>query len=314
MPEQLCSARTARAMAMVAWQRASRFSPDTAVFGLGSTAAITTHRDRRGADRCHLAVQSHAASLEINVPLEKHQSRQIQEDICRNIILNTIAETLGLKTPEDPQGIKIQRRRHDASPAWQTLLREAPAYVIAGSGRRPETQQVSKQKIHALLPGTFNPLHHGHIALLDTAREILGTSVFPEISIWNVDKPPLDFLEMQDRQVALGDYDLVFSNAATFEEKSRLFPGATFVLGLDTIVRTTNPRYYGNDAGLRDQAMLKIAARGNKFLVFGRMRGERFETLNQIELPDALRAICTEIPREQFRVDVSSSRLRRERD
>ncbi len=314
-PEQLCSARTARSMAMVAWQRACQFGlVDQPVFGLGSTAAIATNRERRGEDRCHVAVQSFDATLELSVLLGKGLTRQVQEGICRDLILHAIAETLGLLN-DHPPDIELTRRRHHASPAWQALLRGVPGHARTESAIRqstPPNTQTNTQKIDTLFPGTFNPLHHGHIALLDVAGDILGTRVFPEISIRNVDKPPLDYLEMQDRQAALGDYEVIFSNAPTFEEKSRLFPGVTFVVGLDTILRVADPGYYGNDARLRDQAVLNIAARGNKFLVFGRLRQGQFETLGQVSLPNALRAICMEVSQAQCRVDVSSSELRRE--
>ena len=319
-PEQLCSARTARSMAMIAWQRASRLQPDAPFFGLGVSAALATQRQRRGADRCHLAVQSLEASLEITLNLEKQHDRQTQEAFCKELILRTIAECLGIKVAEDafdlPAAVatptaptlatlKRSRRYQTAPPAWQTLLQETPTYLIAGAGKT-----AAPPAIHAILSGSFNPLHEGHTALLHTAEKLLGHPAFMEISIWNLDKPPLDYLEMQAQQTALNDYPLLFSNTPSFEEKSRLFPGVTFILGLDTIVRIADPRYYDKHIEMRDQAIANMTARGNRFLVFGRLRDGRFETLNEVKIPSALRAICTAIPEADYRVDVSSSELR----
>ena len=323
-PEQLCSARTARSMAMVAWQRASRLPADTPFFGLGVSAALATERQRRGQDRCHLAVQSLEASLEITLDLEKQQDRQTQEDLCRDLILRTIAECLGIEVSEDAPDLAAPltpatpltsaprlatltstRRYQVASPAWQALLQETPTYLIAGASKT-----AAAPAIHAILSGSFNPLHEGHTALLHTAEKLLSHPAFMEISIWNLDKPPLDYLEMHARQAALHDYPLIFSNAPSFEEKSRLFPGATFILGLDTIVRIADPKYYDKHVEMRDQAIADMAARGNRFLVFGRLRGGQFETLDGVELPPALRAICTAIPEAEYRMDLSSSELR----
>ena len=61
---------------------------------------------------------------------------------------------------------------------------------------------------------------------------------------------------------------------------------------------------------LRLQKTGKIGDRGCRFLVFGRARDDRFQSLKDIELPSELRSICDEVPEAEFRVDVSSSALR----
>jgi hypothetical protein len=132
-----------------------------------------------------------------------------------------------------------------------------------------------------------------------------------ELSIANVDKPPLDFIEIADRLGPLAGNPVRLTRAATFVEKARLAPGCVFVVGIDTLERIAEPRYYHDDVTERDAAMTAIAGAACRFLVFGRQRGDRFSTLAESELPASLRALCDEVPEALFRADVSSTQLRR---
>ncbi|MGD9647853.1 MAG: hypothetical protein AB7U73_19235, partial [Pirellulales bacterium] len=152
----------------------------------------------------------------------------------------------------------------------------------------------------------------GHRRMAEIAAARLGVPVEHEITIDNVDKPPLDFLDLEfrARQFAANEA-LWFTRAPTFVEKSRLFPGATFVVGADTITRVGDPRYYASDPTRRDDALAALTAAGCRFLVFGRKVGDKFETLDDLTLPPALAAICRGVPPEAFRDDISSTELRR---
>ena len=97
----------------------------------------------------------------------------------------------------------------------------------------------------------------------------------------------------------------------TFEEKSRAFPGVTFVVGTDTLRRIAESRYYGSDAAACRRALERIAERGCRFLVFGRDPGEGFVALGDLALPEPLPSICREVTAEQFREDVSSTEIRK---
>ena len=167
----------------------------------------------------------------------------------------------------------------------------------------------------AVFPGAFNPPHAGHLRMAEIAEERLGLPVAWELSIANVDKPPLDFIAMRERVAALRTEDdarpIALTRAATFREKAELFPGATFVVGADTIERMAEPRYYGGDAARRDAAMAEIVRLGCRFLVFGREVNGKFMTLGDLNLPVELRRICDEVPPGEFREDVSSTDLRK---
>ncbi len=314
-PTSACSPQTARMLAMAAYQKAKRLSPDETVYGLGCTAALATNRDRRGADRCHIALQSADRTIEINVALTKSSTRQAQELICSGLIIDAMADMLDLTITDtdtatdtntdnaDATEYTVVKNAHVASSAWQKLLDQAPAH----SGTND---------VEVLFPGAFNPFHHGHRQMIECAEQLLGKKVSLEISIRNVDKPTLDFIEMAQRERALEAVDcktpLIYSNTPTFREKSWLFPGVTFIVGLDTMTRIADKKYYSGDPALRDKALDELVSRGHHFLVFGRLENTRFITLDDIDLPKNLRGICQGVTEAQFRADVSSTSLRAE--
>ena len=59
----------------------------------------------------------------------------------------------------------------------------------------------------------------------------MGSEVAHEISLVNVDKPPLDFTDLAERAAQFAASEpLWITRAATFREKADVFPGATFIV------------------------------------------------------------------------------------
>ena len=184
------------------------------------------------------------------------------------------------------------------------------ARVAAGQGRsRPH--RAGSGRGRAVFPGAFNPWHAGHERMARIAQETLGQPTALEISILNVDKPPLDYLEIERRLAQFSPEQTVYlTHAATFEEKSRLFAGATFILGADTLRRIADSKYHGRDPAAWMAAVEQIAGRGCRFLVFCRRDNGQLVRLAGLELPAILRPLCREIPPEVFCEDVCSTDLR----
>jgi hypothetical protein len=165
-----------------------------------------------------------------------------------------------------------------------------------------------------VFPGAFDPLHLGHQRIAEIAAELMGVETSWEISVFNVDKPPLSRDELVSRVAQFARLERVWlTRAATFIEKARLFPGAVFVVGADTIQRVMDPRYYGDSCGVRDHVLQELHSSGCRFLVFGRIVSGRFRVLSDLALPAPLGSICQEIPAGKFRLDVSSTALRKAR-
>lgn len=186
-------------------------------------------------------------------------------------------------------------------------LLSGPSNVLFASGVDIRQEQP------CVLAGSFNPLHEGHLEMASFGAAHTGKPVLFELCLSNIDKPTLTLQETRQRiQQNYEPGTLVLTQAPTFLEKSAIFPGSVFLVGIDTLVRIVSPDYYDNDVQARDMALEEIAAFGCRFLVFGREIASRFFSLDDIELSPTLMSICDGVPESEFRSGHSSTTIRRE--
>ena len=304
--DHACSERTARAMAMAAFERARQLSTadPRRLIGIGATASLASTRPKRGPHRIHVAWQTASATVAYSVELVKGQrSRADEEAVAAQVVLMAVAEACGI-VDDSPMNLapseEVVRREKIAPAAWTELL----------LGERQFVGATTHEPHRAVFSGAFNPLHAGHRRIAEVATKRLDVPVSLELSTTNVDKPPLDFLEIDDRLRQLADFSVILTRAPTFVEKAAIFPGSTFVVGADTIARIADVAYYNANAASRDAAIATIAKSGCRFLVFGRNVDGRFITLANLDLPASLRKLCDEVPESEFRDDNASTRLR----
>src|SRR5262249_51017400 len=101
------------------------------------------------------------------------------------------------------------------------------------------------------------------------------------------------------------------TRAPTFLEKSRLFPGATFVIGTDTAERLMATRYYGGDEERMAAALQEITDRGCGFLVAVRIDAAgRVRSLADVAVPPRVAPLFTATPGGRFRLGSSPSATR----
>jgi len=311
--DQACCEPTARAMAMAAWLRARQLTPETdphQLLGMGCTASLASNRPKRGDHRIHVAVQTATESTSVSLTLAKgERDRKKEEWLAAKLVLTALGEAA--KSDASAARHALIEQLRDDEPIHQCSQQAPKAWTELLLGSLVSVDQ--PELPHAVLPGAFNPPHIGHQRLAGIAAQRLGLPVVYEISVTNVDKPPLDFIEISSRLSALRQLDetakIVLTDAPTFWQKAALFSGCTFVVGADTLVRIGNPRYY-KDTTDRDAAIAEIADRGCRFLVFGRLIDDRFQVLSELAIPDKLRDLCDEVSAAEFRDDVSSTELR----
>ena len=314
-PAQACSADTAIAMAQTARARARRLAPAGAdLVGLGATAALVSDRPRKGEHRFHIAFANAAGVAHCTCVLAKgRRDRAAEEDLVSRAIVLMLARACGVAAPS-PQSL------FDADePYAETVAASGDTIdrLVAGELDRVTVQPDGQMMLSAprpvmLLPGSFNPMHQGHVLLARVAEELRQQPLAFEISVTNVDKPPLLGETVRGR---LGQFawksPVELTRAPTFLEKSRLFSGTTFVIGADTAARLVAPRYYGDDEQRMHGALEEIANSGSSFLVAVRIdAGGRVRALNDIPVPRRYADLFTEIPERRFRLDTSSSEIR----
>lgn len=312
-PDQFVSAVTARDMARAAYRRGLRLrEDDSPVVGLACTATIATDRPKRGDHRCFIAVWDEGQVRQVDLILDKgRRDRAGEEELVSRLVIQSLASSFGVDQPLDIGLSQNESPRHGTflhpHPIQRLLSGDVESVYVYPDGR----MVVDQPPPGALLPGSFSPLHHGHEQLARAASQILQTEVAYEVSVVNVDKPPLEEAEIQRRlsQFA-GRSAVVLTRAETFQKKARLFPGVTFVVGWDTAVRLVDPRYYGGEEPAMLTALAEMWASGSRFLVGGRHYNGSFKTLEDIALPQGFYPLFQGIPESDFRADVSSTALR----
>lgn len=310
-PDQACAPDTARAMAMAAFHRARSLAPDGRIFGVSCTASLATDRPKQGSHRIHVGLQMADRSDLFSVELTAGaRSRSEEEAICDRLLLNALAEAkdiVGAPPPDWLSGETLAEQRCQAPEHWQELVLGKRRATDAKDACSPATERTPR----LIFPGAFNPIHDGHFGMARVAVELTGMLPEFELCIRNVDKPPLNYAAIRERLARLPPSRRVWLTATpTFVEKAELFPGATFMVGIDTFERIAHLRYYGHDPQARDRAFERIAAAGCRFLVFGRSGSQGFVGLDDLTWPTALRSLASGVPEHRFRHDMSSSELR----
>jgi len=325
-PAQACSSDTAIAMARSARARAARLVPSidvgagTDLVGLGATAALVSDRPRKGEHRFHIAFANSAGIAHCTCVLAKgRRDRAAEEDLVSRAIVLWLARACGIAAP-------APRSLFDADEHYaQTVVAPGAAVdtidqLLAGEFDRVTVQPdgqitLSAPQPFVLFPGSFNPMHEGHRLLARVAEELRQQPLAFEVSVTNVDKPPLAGETVRRRLAQFAwKAPVELTRAPTFVEKARLFPGTTFVVGADTAERLVAPKYYGDDELRMHVALEEIANSGSSFLVAVRIDAVgRVRALNDIPVPRRYADLFTEIPEHRFRVDTSSSEIRTRR-
>ena len=321
-PAQACSSDTAIAMAQSARARAARLAQAGAdLVGLGATAALVSDRPRKGEHRFHIAFANAAGIAHCTCVLAKgRRDRAHEEDLVSRAIVLWLDRACGIAAPSPQSLIDADEHYAETVVAAGNSAGDTIDQLLAGERDRVTVQpdgqmMLAAPQLSVLFPGSFNPMHEGHVLLARVAQELRQQPLAFEISVTNVDKPPLAGETVRQRLAQFAWKSPVeLTRAPTFLEKSRLFPRTTFVIGADTAERLFGRKYYGDDEARMHEALEEIASSGASFLVAVRIDAAgRVRALGDISVPRRYADLFSEIPEHRFRVDTTSSEIRARR-
>jgi nicotinic acid mononucleotide adenylyltransferase len=263
------------------------------IFGVGCTAALRSATIKKGDHRFHVASYSPVSGCKtVSITLDKGSRSRVDEDyVCSRTILDLIASNADVEPMNQDylstkdvmechqtkeNCIEVLDRIRSGEISHALFIHQLPSlHTTSKLGDGTETyplhdfsvlEEIRLPPGCLIYPGSFNPLHEGHIGLVLAALKKMGwtpTSEEPnpcvifEISAVNADKPPLDSNELIQRVIQFNSFiNPLFANAKLtnigiaitskpfFEQKSECFPSSKFLIGMDTFTRIINPKYY----------------------------------------------------------------------
>ena len=302
-PDHYCSLDTCLSMAANAYKKSTKINKQSKskhLLGIAITANLATTYKKKGDHKFFIVVQSHDYTKYLECYLEKDvRTREMEEELITGCVINLLSESCGLKCdlPEISEQIKIHQI--DAEKSWKKLFNSQVGY-ISNIKNTPEL----------IFPGSFNPLHEGHIKMKELAEKKTGMHTTFEICAKNADKPPLTFYEIKRTiDQFQNDESWMLTSAGRFSEKAEMFPNSVFIIGADTLLRVFDEKFYKNHKDMMDHIQ-RFNDHNINFLVFGRKVNQKFISLNKIKIPEIISARCTGFEETIFRDDISSTELR----
>lgn len=309
------------------------------LIGFGCTASLATDRVKKGAHRFHIAIQSYNSTSVFSLILDKGaRTREEEERLVADHILKYIAAAAEI--PMDPNEYhiplkgeeRITSRRTIADSSWIELFFGTVAAVLYVDGKpvfkkkscdigspnispsRPFSPEA--EYMQAIFPGSFAPIHQGHLRMIDLAQQRFSDKIALEITIQNVEKAPLDYMDIEQRlqkiEEVLPQHGVWLTKAIRFIDKAFLFRRTMFIVGADTLQRIGDQKYYGDNHSLLMDVLRIITYCGNRFLVFARPNNGKVENLQNLNIPDMLRTLCDDVPEHLFCENISSTEIRKQ--
>lgn len=322
---KIVSSEMARALAMRCYQEARRLAGSTAdVAGIACTSAAATNDltkpERLGrAHVAYIAVQTKYTTSVCTFELNAARRRDVEETLVSLGILDQFCRTRGHNrnflhggnlTDVDKystSGIDIRKAEWDNV---ADVMHNTKSFVWMVRGKEFPFPSFPL----AVFPGRYNPLHEAHRMARAYAEKRLGYPVLYEVSVTNVDKPPMDFIDVDRTIQQFSDESVIISSTPRFSEKSRAYHGGTvFVCGIDTFERVINRDYYKDiDEFLATFERFKLNR--NRFLILARHdengKVKTIADLDQLD-SDLWNLIVNQVPPSEFCMEMSSTKLRK---
>jgi nicotinic acid mononucleotide adenylyltransferase len=285
-PDRFVSSEAACSLAMAAYKRCLAYaSPEQAV-GIASTASLAkaSWEDERQGRLHHVdvAIQTNRRTTSYYIKLGKPRNRMLEEVVLEDCLYRLfLTHTVGLDIANRAE-LTLNALEGDDSLDWDASeLFDWPNLTVGDAcdvvhGR--EATSCGTYKPRAVFSTSLNPIHDGHVAVIDRAAQELGHKIDVELCVSNADKPSLDYISINRRIRTTLDRlkdnpnfgRIILSNKPTYFEKSNAYPRAVFIVGDDTFARFCTLKY--NECGMNGfmESLSRLMDNENGFLVFPR--------------------------------------------
>lgn len=300
-PEKFVSEEMAIDLAIRAYYRAIDLGdPDNHAIGLGVTASVAGMTSHRGDHRFHVACMTTLGVYGLTMVLDKGAG------VDARLKDGGIVDTASLEVLLNAQGLM---NSHGKLPIedWSEKARKhfftRPIFMEDGSRSALGTMDPDR----TLFPGAFNPPHAGHFGIADAIKADDGADPIFTICATPPHKEPLELQEMLRRARKLHGCAVLFTEGdPLYLDKARKFPGRSFVIGADALVRMLDPKW-GPDP---IEMLREMDGLGTRFYIFGRNVSEGYVTAHEAyeRTPDAFKSMFIPVA---GRWDVSSTEIRR---
>jgi hypothetical protein len=289
------------------------------LFGVACTTQRCFGEENQSTNRAFISTWSSSKLVSTKIEYS-NRSDHDEDDLLTRALLSNISRACNVSRGElnlaldSTANEKQETHEINYLDAAQRLIDKHTTYFkISKEGDLVQSND-PELKSQLIVSGSFNPVHLGHVKLLDASmRTLQATHGAYELSAFNADKPPLTIdviLERAAQFAGLGD--IYITNAPTFVMKAKFLHNATFAVGYDTAIRIVNSKYYNNSDAERDTALEGMQHNGCGFIVGGRTIDGKFHYIDSkdINIPAHLMKLFASIPENIFREDISSTELR----
>ena len=331
-PDKYCSPGAARDLAMAAYHRAVLLTGTTEnIIGLGCSCSLMKDHEREGREHhAYIAVQTKDSTenYDLNDFIKKWNdfeaiTRNKQETEVSNCILFALAKACGIDSLQ-LLGEKIGISLSNHSRIKYTFIKGAEEQIRVISGKS-NAECINKngeyipfdiipEQRRILFPGSFRPFHPGHARVAAKVFELTGRPVDLEINVRNVDKPAINYHDLNERlEYCLNETkdapwmgNIYLTALATFASKAAYFPDTDFVVGWDTFVRINDPKY-----GDLDWVIATLQSFNARFFVFHRIMNGVSTVDDKTVINPKLMGLATVFGPDVLEpIDISSTQIR----
>lgn len=280
--DKYVSDKTALLLATQSFKKARTYRSDidlNQLIGIGVTCSLATNNERAGRqNKAIIGFHSYNYSISVEIQFNQHDREQ-QEDLITSLIINMLLDIKSNCHVRQDWSIKsipglndvVKQDIHDSNKrGYQNELCTIIIRYMSMSYFKVDQLKLTHSYLNDLVvyPGSWNPLHEGHLDIINTTKQIVQVPVYLELSVDNADKGMLSYFEVfarHDRAI-----NMIVTHAPTFVDKVNFFAKEgqrlIFVVGADTWLRIQDPKYAGDIDELYEIFKLNNV----NFLVFAR--------------------------------------------